>query len=402
MNKTGDSKTYWNLSAIQFLFWFAAVTGTSYLVVFLQRLGYQPNQVGVIAAINATVTIIATPFWGMISDKIGSTRKVFLFCISCSTLLLAFIPVSSRTVIGPLTLMFLIIPIMIFFKMPTHSLVEAFLVQRTNIENIPYSNVRFWGSIGGALMCFILSFLLPRTGVEITFYLYGFVSIPIFILMFNMKGTDKKASAENRSFKSMGFKRLFKNYYFISFLVFALMMYIPANISITFLPFLVDSVGGDTAMLGLIVGYRALFEIPALFLIRPLVKKLPLSAAVIAGTLLYFIEAFFYTQVNSLFQIAAIQAFHGLGTGFITGAAPRLILAMAPEDLNSTAQTMHGSVRAIAGIIGSIVGGILIMAVGIRMFYIFIGTMLGFAILYYIVSLIIGAKFLKLKIPSQN
>ena len=75
---------------------------------------------------------------------------------------------------------------------------------------------------------------------------------------------------------------------------------------------------------------------------------------------------------------------------------------IAPEDLNSTAQTLHGSVKAIAGIIGSIIGGIMIMAVGIRMFYIFISIMLGIAILYFIVSLMIGIKILKIPIPFSK
>jgi PPP family 3-phenylpropionic acid transporter len=397
------NSAFLRLSTIEFLFWFAAATGT-YLTVFLQRQGFQPNQVGLITATNSTVAILATPFWGMMADRIRSIRRIFLFCISVAVVLWALVPAASRITIGPLTLMYLVIPLSAFFRMPANSLMDSFVVQQADLSHVSYGHARLWGSVGWTVMCLILSFVLPRAGVELSFYLYGMAFIPIYTIMFRMKSSDMIVAQHRKhnSFKTMQLGRLFKSYYYITYLIFALFMHMPTSISMTFLPYLVASVGGNTAQLGLVAGYKALLEIPTLLLIKPLRQRFPLPVAIGGAALLYFIEALFYTRASNLLQIIAIQTFHGLGGGLMIGAATNYVYSLAPEGLNSTAHTVHGAVNSFAAIIGSILGGFLIMAVGIRMFYILIAIMLAFALVYFVISLVVGVKVFRIPIPSRR
>ncbi|MCL2093941.1 MAG: MFS transporter [Treponema sp.] len=405
-------RSYLRLSIMQFFFWFAAATGT-YLTIFLIRQGFEPNQIGVIVATNSAVVIIAGPFWGTIADKLRSIRKVFLLCITISIVLWTVVPASSRIdlgpinfpwgTFGPLALMFLIIPISAFFRMPAHSLMDAFTVQNCHLGGISYGHVRLWGSVGWTVMCMILSYLLPRFGVEMAFYMYGVAFIPLYLLMWNAKGVDvAKASKEKRTFKSMGFGRLFKSYYFVTYLFFAMMMHMPVVVSMTYLPFLVQSVDGNLEMIGLVAGYKALLEIPTLLLMRPLREKFPLPVAIGTAAVLYIIEALFYTRVTHFYQIIALQTLHGLGGGFMIGAATNYIYTMAPEGLNSTAHTLLGAVNSTSGIIGSLVGGVLIMAVGISRSYMLIAITITFALVYFVATLFIGVKILKKPIPFKK
>ena len=410
--KKPRDRTYLRLSVMQFFFWFGAATGT-YLTVFLLQRGFQPSQVGFITATNSAVVILAGPFWGTIADKVRSIRKVFLFCMAVSIVLWTLVPLSARIflgpidfpwgVFGPLALMYLVIPMSAFFRMPAHSLMDAYTVQNSHLGGVSYGHVRLWGSIGWTVMCMILSYLLPRWGVETAFYMYGLAFLPIYLLMWGAKGSDVvKASKEKRTFKSMGFGRLFKSYYFITYLFFAMLMHMPVVVSMTYLPFLVDSVGGDTAMIGLVAGYKALLEIPTLLLMKPLREKFPLPVAIGTAAVLYIIEALLYTRVTHFYQIIALQTLHGLGGGFMIGAATNYVYTMAPEGLNSTAHTMLGAVNSTAGIIGSIAGGFLIMAVGISRSYFFIAITLCFALIYFIGTFVVGVKVLKIPIPFQK
>jgi PPP family 3-phenylpropionic acid transporter len=396
----GVPKPYWTLSSIEFLFWFATATGT-YLTVFLQKNGFRPDQVGIINAINSTVVIFATPFWGMIADKIRSIRKVFLFCMCFAAALWAFIPASSQIMMGSFMLMFLIIPLGAFFRMPANSLLDAFVVQRSDLDSVPYGHVRLWGSISFAIMNISLSAVLPKTGVEISFYLYGAAFIPLLVIMWRMKGADivSAGARKNISLKQMGFGRLFKNYYFITYLIFAVFLQMPANTSMAFLPYLVANVGGDTAQLGLVTGYKALLEIPMLLLMRPLRRRFPLPLAIGGAGVFYSIEALLYTRADSLLEILLIQTLHGLGGGLMIGAAANYVYSLAPQGLNSTAHTMNGAANAIAAIIGNTTGGILIVAIGIRSFYFLVSAVIGFALIYFLFSLLFGVKVLKKKLP---
>ena len=272
---------YWRLSSIEFLFWFAAATG-GYLTVFLQQNGFEPWQVGIINSINSTVSLCATPIWGMISDKWRSIRKVFLFCMSIGAIMWALVPLSAKIVIGPILLLHIIVPMGSFFRMPANSLVDAFVVQTAARENVAYGNVRLWGSISYACMALSLSAILPWTGVQASFYMYGLAFIPMMFIMFRMKDADSSMQNKKRvPLREMQFGRIFKNYYFVTYLIFSVFMHLPMNTSMSFLPYLVDSVGGNTAQLGLVTGYKALLEVPMLLLIKPMRRRFPLPFAII-------------------------------------------------------------------------------------------------------------------------
>ncbi|MDR2514432.1 MAG: MFS transporter [Christensenellaceae bacterium] len=394
-----SSKDYWTLSSIEFLFWFAAATG-GYLTIFLQRQGFTPTQVGFINAINSAVTICATPFWGMMADKVRSIRRIFVYCMAAGALLWALVPISSaiKLGIGPLLLLHLLVPAGAFFRMPANSLLDAFVVQTSAARNVPYGSVRSWGSIAFAVMNISLSAILPLIGgVEITFYMYGMAFIPLLFILWNMKNADQAISGGRKSvpFKEMRFSRLFKNYYFITYLTFAIIWQMPVNTSMTFLPYLVDSVGGDTAQFGLVTGYKALLEVPMLLLMRRFRKRFPLPLAIVCSGIFYIIESSLYVNAHSLIDIMLIQSLHGLGGGLMIGSAANYIFSLAPEGLNSTAHTVHGAVNSVAAIIGQLIGGMLIERLGIKPFYSLTAYMILGAVLYFCLTLFVGRKILK-------
>ncbi|MCL2121229.1 MAG: MFS transporter [Clostridiales bacterium] len=395
-------KIYWTLSSVAFLFYFAWAT-SAYLTVFLQKSGFSTAQVGVINGINFAVSICATPFWGVIADKVRSNRKIIVFCMGVASILWALVPASSRIVLGPIFLLHLLIPLCSFFRLPAQSLMDAFNVQTCAREGVAYGSVRIWGSISFAIMSLSLSAILPWTGVEASFYMYGIAFIPLLLILSRMKDTtDAGAPRKSLSFREMQFGRLFKNYYFLTYMVFAIFMHMPVNTSMTFLPYLVDMVGGDTAQFGLISGYKALLEVPTLLLMAPMRKRFPLPVAVILAGTLFTIEFSLYAGANSLLQILAIQTIHGLGGGLMIGASTNYVYTMAPDGLNSTAHTLNGAMNSIAAIIGNMLGGVLITFIGIRRFYSMASLIVACAIVYFISTLLIGSKILHKPIPRSK
>lgn len=399
----GISPMYYKLSGIEFLFWFAAATG-SYLTVFLKQNGFTPTQVGLINSINSAVAIAASPFWGMISDKLRSIRKVFLICMAIGATLWATIPAAIRVPLGPILLGHLMIPIGSFFRQPANSLVDAFVVQTAAQNNVAYGNVRLWGSISYAIMSFGLAAVLPIVGVEVTFYFYGIAFLPMMFIMWRMKDVEVAgSSAQRRSvpLREMQLGKLFKNYYFLTYLIFSIVYHLPMNTSMTFLPYLVEMVGGDAAQLGLVVGYKALLEIPMLLLIKPLRKRVSLPMILLLSNVFYIAEFLLYSSAQSLLAILAIQTLHGLAGGITIGTATNYVYALAPEGLNGTAHTVNGSMNSIAAIIGNSLGGILMEAIGIRGFYQIAAYIVIGASVFFIFTLWFGQKVLKKPLPER-
>jgi PPP family 3-phenylpropionic acid transporter len=396
------SPAYVRLSSVSFFYWFATAA-CAYFTVLLQKSGYSPAQVGAVNAFNSVVTIIATPFWGMMADKFRSIRKVILVTMCVGVPLWIIVPLSLKVFLGPLALLFVVAPAGCFFRNPHPSLVDAYIVQRCDRDNLNYGYVRLWGSVSYTIASLGFCFILPRRGVETAFYLYGALCIPFLLLMWNFRDPDVSASGGQRrvlSFHQMGFGRLFKNYYFITFMIFALFIYLPNTTSNAFMPYLMESVGGESARYGLITGFKALLEVPSLFLMRTLRKRFPLPVMLAGAAVFYSAEALLYANASSMAHIMLIQILQGLGGGLLIGSSANYLYSLSPPELTSTAQTMNGALGAFAAIIGNLLGGALIVLLGIRRFYLIVSAAMLFALLFFAASLYVGIRILNKNLPS--
>jgi PPP family 3-phenylpropionic acid transporter len=393
---------YVRLSSVSFTYWFGTAS-CAYFAVLLQKNGYSPVQVGAVNALNSMITIAATPFWGMMADKYRSIKKIVLATLCVGIPLWIIVPLSLKIFLGPLALMFVVVPLGCFFRNPHPSLVDAYIVQRCSRDGLTYGHVRLWGSVSYTIASLAYSFILPHTGVELSYYLYGLLSLPFIILMWNLKDPDLSAGEAQRkamTFGQMRFGRLFKNYYFITFMIFALFIYLPNTTSNVFMPYLLESVGGESARYGLITGLKALLEVPSLLLMRTLRRRFPLPVLLIGAAVFYSIEALLYANASSMTHIVLIQILQGLGGGLLIGSSANYLYSLSPPELTSTAQTMNGAIGAAAAIAGNLLGGALILLVGIRRFYLIIsGTML-FALVFFAATLFVGIRLLNKKLPS--
>jgi PPP family 3-phenylpropionic acid transporter len=395
------NSAYLRLSSVSFSYWFGTAA-CAYFTVLLQKNGYSAAQVGAVNAVNSVVTIIATPFWGMMADKFRSIRKIILATMCAGIPLWILVPLSLKIFLGPLALLFIVVPLGCFFRNPHPSLVDAYIVQRCDRDGLTYGYVRLWGSISYTIASLGFCFILPRSGVETAFYLYGILCVPFIALMWNFRDPDAAAGGQRKTltFRQMGFGRLFKNYYFITFMFFALFIYLPNTTSNAFMPYLMESVGGESARYGLITGFKALLEVPSLFFMRTLRKRLPLPILLAGAAVFYCVEALLYANASSMTHIVLIQVFQGLGGGLLIGSSANYLYSLSPPELTSTAQTMNGALGATAAIIGNMVGGALIVLVGIRRFYFIVSGTLLCALVFFVFTLFLGIRVLNKKLPS--
>lgn len=382
---------YLQYSGMEFLFWFS-MAAAGYLTVFLQSMGMSATNCSIVNAVCAAVGIVATPFWGTISDKIRSVRVVFLACLLIGSLLWALVPSASSVMVGPVMLSILVVVVANFFRAPIASLMDNWVVQASYRERLNYGSVRSWGSFSFAIMGISLSFILPRFGGDVssTFYLSLVTAIPLFILCYRVKDDVQKRKAI--PLREMHIGRLLENNRFILFLIFVALLQISTSTALNLLPFLVSSVHGDPSKMGLITGYRALLEIPMLLLLKPLRKKVPLYWMLIGCTVLYAVECSLYSVVDAFWQIVLISTFHGLGGGLYIASASNYVYTLAPDDLKATAQTLFGAVVSVAGIFGNFFGGMLMDAIGVTNFYLTAGVMSFISGVLYASSFFLGKK----------
>ena len=399
-----SKKQFYKYAAINFAF-FITMTFGGYVNVFLQSIGFNPQQVGRIAAINSGVGIFSSPFWGMLSDKLRSLKKIIIITLAIGGGLFALIPLMSRFNIAGVSILFLLIPLTMFFRMPVMSLIDNWMLRNSRKENLNYGALRAYGALSFAIMAFALgSFIVPRTGPALIFYIGMIFTIPpLLIIIFVKGGADDQGLDKKRlTFKEMQIGQLFKNYYLVTYIIFTVIQRIPFHSAMIFLPFLIYDVGGNIEQLGIIMGIKAVVEIPLMMLLKKLRQKYPLYTLIIVATGFFVVESILLSFATNFSMVIVICVLHGIGNGLMIPSGSSYMFQLAPENLKATAQTVLASMTAIAGIIGASLGGAIIMRMGVHQFYFIVGIMLAVALGLFVLSFIIGEKALRIKRPGLS
>ena len=82
-------------TGVNSIFWFSWSFG-SYQTIYLQEVGFTASQLGLLNALTSILSIASVSFWGMVSDRIGSLRKVLITVLVGGVGLFALIPLIPR------------------------------------------------------------------------------------------------------------------------------------------------------------------------------------------------------------------------------------------------------------------------------------------------------------------
>lgn len=361
-------------------FWFAWAIGY-YQSIYLQNIGFTASELGLVNALSSVVAIASVSFWGTISDKIGSLKKVLIIILSVAAVLYALLPMLPT---APVILLSFI-PAMNFFRSPTSTFADNILVRNCNEIGLNFGMLRSMGSLMFTVGAVIISVLLPVVGVNNTFWLAGILTVPVII--FTALVREPNATASHKKPEKLNPAELFHNKNYVIFLVFIFLFYIAANCESAFVPYFMADVGISSESYGIIFAYRALLEIPFLLLMSRLRRRFPLRNLVAVAAILMGLECLgFSLFVNSLPTMLLFCTLFGLGNGLFIGSSLNYVYELAPAHLKATAQSFYASVSSVAGILGNLLGGVVFDAIGSHTFYLVVFCMYLLSVLIFVTS----------------
>ncbi|MCT4618118.1 MAG: MFS transporter [Marinisporobacter sp.] len=375
-----NSKTI-RFSIVEFFFWGTFAAYYPYLTVFLDSKGLDNIQIGMILAINSFISVFGQPFWGMVSDKTQSIKKVFMILLCVAVIL-----ISSLSFYEGALLLGIVFGIITFFESALAPLLDSWVIMSIQKEkNTSYGNIRLWGSVGYAVMVYIFGQLIEMNGIGILFICYALFGI---ITIFLCTRVGENSSIHGNKVKKLKISKLLKNYDYIVFLIFAVGIFIPYKAAYTFLPRLMDAVGGNKAHLGIALSVMALSEVPLFILSNRLIDKIKPIYIILFSAIFFILRQFLFAIASSPIHVILIQALQGLSFAlFLTGSV-YYIYSLAPEELKSTAQTFGSAVFiGGSGIVGNYGGGWAIEHFGLVNMY-NIGIYLSMAVtLFFMISM---------------
>ncbi len=367
-------------------------------VLLLQSQGLPASTVGIVMSVNAALSAIAPPIWGLVADKLRSRYKVFLISAMAAALLSGFIAVSTSIRIMGIVISAFLIPIMSFFRMPGFSMLDAMAMGACQqIKGVEFSSIRVWRSIGMSGMSMLYSLLTEKAGVEIVFVGFAVCSMLVFLMRKNLCQFEP-VGRKSIPLKDMQISRLFKNYYLSVFLILNLLLMVPLN-CYQFLAFLITDIGGDTSVIGLIGGIRTAANVLVMFAAPHLKRKVGMPVMMMMASGLFMLEAMLFQLCNSTFSILLICMLGGaaMGLNFATGV--NYISLMAPKGLEATSISLYAIGAPTMGIIASVAGGQIITYFGSRAIFLFAFGAVCLWLIIFLLSFYVGRHIFKKEPP---
>ncbi len=375
------------LVGVNGIFWFAWAFGC-YQTVYLQSVGFSASAIGVLNAISSAVAIVSVAFWGMVSDRIGSLRKVLIVVLAGGALLYGLVPIIPTGLAISQMLFFIYLPTVNFFRASMSPYAENILVRNCNELRLNFGVLRSIGSFLFTVGSLIIAAWLPTLGVGNTFWVTGLLMMVPIVLTFFAREPQAKAPAKRGGEKgSLNMGELFQNKAYVAFLIFGFLFYTAAACEGNYITFFMESAGVDSQQYGIVLAYRALLEIPFLVLMIRLRQRFPLRVLVLGATFLMALECLgFGLFANSLPTMLVFCTFFGLGNGLFLGSSLNYVYELAPSHLKASAQAFFTSVASVAGILGNLMGGVVFDAIGAKRFYLVTAGVYGVSVCVFLLS----------------
>lgn len=373
MELSQNKKGRFTLSVMIFSYW-AMMCTNAFHSIFLQNLGFNSIQIGIIMGISYTFGMLFPPFFGYIADKTQNIKIVFLFSVGVVVFSSIAMPLTQEVRFLSLPLPTLLLPIYIGMHSSSYSLMDSWIISVCNHSNgqLHYSMFRLWGSLGYALPVMIVTYITQQTSISVP-YLCGFL-IGIFLINWSSR-LEKPPYEEKSSIKTAKASSFLKNHCFLIFLLFSFVIHLTFTSSQNYMPWLIEAVNADKTLFGAISGFKVLFEAGTLFFGAKMVKKVPLYKILMLAGCLFFLENYLYCFIaNSLFSICFIEILEGLGYGAFLVAAAQYVYELNPRELLASAQSLMVTVNFAGNIISSILGGWIIAVAGVRILFLITAT----------------------------
>ncbi|WP_029266020.1 MFS transporter [Virgibacillus alimentarius] len=339
----------------------------SFLPLYLRYKGLNGTEIGWVLAVGPLASIFAQPFWGYMSDKHKTVKRVLLVCIG-GLLISSILFFQMNTLLS----IILMGAIFYFFTTPIGGLGDSLAQRRANELQVSFGTIRTWGSIGFATSALIIGEILSRIGVQYMIYPYLFFGTIALIVAIKLK--DVKVESDPIQLKDVN--KLFKNKSFVIFLFLMIFLTISHRANDSFIGLYITELGGSESWVGLawfigVASEGAVFAFAG-FWFR---KYHPLIFVIVAGVL-YSIRWFLYAGADDPMYIIALQVLHGLTFGTFYLAAFDYVTRLIPKDLTATGHLVFYAVFfGVSGIVGSLAGGAIMDMFSLGTLYFYMGVL---------------------------
>lgn len=339
----------------------------SFLPLYLQYKDLSGTEIGWVLAIGPFASIFSQPFWGYVSDKYNTIKRILnLSIIVMLVMSIIFFQMNSLIAILIVGAFFY------FFSSPVGALSDSLAQRRAMDLNISFGTIRMWGSIGFAFSSLVVGEFLSRAGIGHIVWPYVLFGGLLLLISFGIK--DVKTEASPVQLTDIG--KVLKNKPYLLFLALLMLVTITHRANDSFIGLFITELGGSEDLVGTAWFIALISEAFVFATARFWFRKYHPVVFVIGASILYTFRWFLYGITISPVIIIMLQVLHGFTFASIYLSAFDYVSRVTPSSMQSTGHLIFYTVMfGISGIIGSMGAGFIMDHFNGNILYILMGCL---------------------------
>ena len=391
MNKTREIQVKGLL--VQALFWASYCAYSSFIVNMLTDYGYPSATATGMMTATSVLSFIAQPVSGYICDNFISHKRVYIALTICA---LPTMVLLSRCLFSPVLTMALMLLFTVFMvQMP--GLLDAWVIGLTNLyPGVNYGLCRGSSSLLFAIAAQAMGWVTAQFGHGARMWLGAALGLLSVIVAFTLKELPTRRQAETAAGEANSrnphglstgetVKILVRNKCYLLLLAMNFLLFLGYSCVSSFIPVLTEQLGGGSSEVGTVFALNALAEVPAMFLMSAVLRKVPAKKVILFAAVFFVLRLGLTALSVNFTMMLLVQLLQGFSFAVIWPASMGYLNQIVEDGVRSTAIMTYSSVTlGVSAIFGNLFGTLILSAAGdVRMVFGFsalvagLGLMLG-------------------------
>lgn len=350
------AKTYPLFVAQSWLLWGSLPILNMFLPLYLATIGMSNGQIGVLTALSPAMAVLLPPFIGMAADRSPSKNRV-LFLQTAG----AAVTVLLYTLGHDFWYLFAVGLVLACFLAAQSPLSEAILLEGLVPLKKPYGPVRLAGTFGFTVSALAVGPLL-NIDVRLLFVVVGALAVANLFTVWKLPPVKGHQSEGGR----VPLTHLFHDRLLTLLLGFALVTNLSLQFYNAYFAVYFLSLGGTKDQVGLLLALMSASELPFLLWAEQIIGKLGLRwtlAASVGFVALRFVIMALMGAPEWMYPLALLN---GLTYIVFAYSLATYVAKNVRKELRATGQTVLGVAAALGRTAGSLGGGFLAQAIGLK------------------------------------
>ena len=343
-------------SALLF-FAYAAFGGiNTFLNLFYRQQGMDLVQVGILAAVSPTMTLMVSPLWAAVADRFNLHRYILPLAMLLS---IPFALLLGR--MHSFGQLFLGITLFAGCYCAIVPLADNAVLVNLGGQKKEYGRIRLWGSLGIGVMAWLSGYLVKGRPLNIIFTLYVVLMIIAVVVGYTLpKAPQVKIQSYWRSARQFWHDSRWR-----IFLPGCLLAGLSHLLHSYFLFIFAKSLGAADTLLGFLVAVSAASNVFIYLSMPRILRRWSPQQVMLFSNALMIVRCALTALIQAPDWLILISAMDGLTWGTMWAAGVQHANEIAPHGLGASAQAVYNAVFVgLGGILGASLGGMIYSAWG--------------------------------------